>query len=540
MSERLEKLGRYEIQGVLGKGAMGVVFKGYDPKIGRTVALKTIRTDSKSFSPEEKEIVQRFHREASAAGKLAHPNIVTIYDIDESDGVSFIAMEFVEGIGLEKAVKERGRLSVQGSVEVIIQMCEALQYLHDNGIIHRDIKPSNIMLLEGSQKAKLMDFGIAKDLDYEITQPGAVLGTPHYMSPEQFSGHPVEPRSDLFSLGIVLYELLTGEKPFAGESITSLMHKILNTEPIEPRTLNIQVSREVNAASLKALAKDPTERYQTGTEMAEGLRQAIAGTAAAPSPDLDSTMAAAGGTTMSSDAATAPSAHGMPAQPAAQPAARPGPQPPAPPQAPPQAPVAQPGQAMPTPYPGSHPGQFPGTVPNTGMHGIPQGTPVHPGMAPMGQTTPPMMGTGMPQGYPPGSDQYGVPGMGATQVTGSSGNRWLLGAVVLLALALVGTLGFFALQNRGGSPPGGGPGTTPPISTSAKAQVEVDPSWIGGVLVLDRTQIPIQRNRIHVEPGYYSEVSLRKPGYEAVEFSDVEITTSEPLDMTYAQLVPVN
>src|SRR5438105_7012079 len=220
----LQTVGRYEINGELGRGAMGVVYKATDPTIGRTVALKTMRLDVHGL--DAKEMVRRFQNESRAAGVLNHPNIVTIYDAGEHDGIFYIAMEFIEGTTLHELMAEKRVLAADEVIQIARQICCGLDYAHSNGIVHRDIKPANIMITPNGT-VKIMDFGIAK-AGGGMTSTGQVLGTPNYMSPEQVKGKPLDGRSDLFSLGVVLYEMATGEKPFVGQNVTTIIYKIVH------------------------------------------------------------------------------------------------------------------------------------------------------------------------------------------------------------------------------------------------------------------------------------------------------------------------
>jgi len=291
MSE-LTKLGKFQIRRELGKGAMGVVYEGHDPMIDRIVALKTIRAENLQGDDAQEQLA-RFRREAQAAGRLTHPNIVGIYDFGEDAGTYYIAMEFVKGRELQSYLEANERFAMHDIVRVMGQLLEALQYSHKHGVVHRDIKPSNIIILADGT-AKVADFGIARLESSNLTQAGMVLGTPGYMSPEQFMGQTVDGRSDLFSAGVILYQLLTGEKPFTG-SLTTIMHKVLQEEPLPPSKLNVQVPRAFDAVIRKALAKRPDERYQTAGEFLDAIRQAaVATTAGAAEPtmiNLDATLA---------------------------------------------------------------------------------------------------------------------------------------------------------------------------------------------------------------------------------------------------------
>jgi serine/threonine protein kinase len=279
--ERAElKLGRYEIVRELGKGAMGIVYLAKDPLIGRLVALKTIRTAAHADDDEAKEFQQRFIREAQAAGILNHPAIVTVHDIgqDETTGVSFIAMEYVEGQNLKEVLSQGRTLNFEQIGDIIVQVAEALDFAHSKGIVHRDVKPANIILIEGN-RAKITDFGIAKIASggANLTSTGQFLGTPNYMAPEQIKGAPVDGRTDLFSLGICLYECLTRRKPFGGDSLTSISYKIVH-EPFPPlHEINPQIPDGYDDVVSNCLAKDPAKRYQRGKELATALRAAMRG-----------------------------------------------------------------------------------------------------------------------------------------------------------------------------------------------------------------------------------------------------------------------
>ena len=263
----IQTVGRYEITGELGRGAMGVVYKALDPTIGRTVALKTMRLDVHGLDAQE--MVRRFQNEARAAGVLNHPNIVTIYDAGEQDGIFYIAMEFIEGTTLHELLAEKRVLATEEVLQLTRQICRGLDYAHSNGIVHRDIKPANIMIT-GNGTVKIMDFGIAKS-GGQVTNTGQVLGTPNYMAPEQVKGRQLDGRSDLFSLGVILYEMLTGEKPFVGQNVTTIIYKIVNENPITPRDLDVTVHPGLSAIVTKALAKAPDDRYQTGADLVRDL-----------------------------------------------------------------------------------------------------------------------------------------------------------------------------------------------------------------------------------------------------------------------------
>src|SRR5450432_1902349 len=267
----ISSLGKYEIRREIGRGAMGVVYEGYDPFIKRVVALKTIRAEQLSGEDSE-NVIARFRREAQAAGRLSHPNIVSIYDFGEDGGSWYIAMELVKGRELKECFEANERFTTANIVKIMSQILEALDYSHRQGVVHRDIKPANIfMLADGS--VKVADFGIAHIEASNLTQVGAVMGTPAYMSPEQIMGLPVDGRSDLFSAGVILFQYITGERPFAG-SATTTMQKVLKEEPLPPSTLNVQILPEMDAVMRKALAKRPDERYQTAREFSAAIRSA--------------------------------------------------------------------------------------------------------------------------------------------------------------------------------------------------------------------------------------------------------------------------
>ncbi|MEO1766010.1 serine/threonine protein kinase [Thiobacter aerophilum] len=266
----IEKLGRYIVVEELGQGAMGVVYKAVDPLIDRTVAIKTINLD---LSRDELETFEkRFQREVQSAGKLNHPNIVTIYDVGRAEGVAYMAMEFLEGKELREILDSGVVLPLDKVVHIAAQVCDGLAFAHEHGIVHRDIKPANIMVMKNGM-VKITDFGIAQVSSASRTMAGMVMGSPKYMSPEQVVGQTVDGRSDIFSLGVVLYEMLTGKTPFVGDNISAIMYQILNEEPIPPKAFNQNVPDSLNYIVLKALAKHPDARYQTAKEMARDLRK---------------------------------------------------------------------------------------------------------------------------------------------------------------------------------------------------------------------------------------------------------------------------
>jgi serine/threonine protein kinase len=273
----ITKLGKYEIRRELGRGAMGVVYEGYDPLIKRRVALKTIRADQLAGENAE-TVVARFRREAQAAGRLTHPNIVSIYDFGEEEGVWYIAMEYVDGRELKDYFQANERFTTADIVRIMSQILDALDYSHRQGVIHRDIKPANIILLADGA-VKVADFGIAHIETSNMTQAGTTLGTPAYMSPEQIMGLPVDGRSDLFSAGVILYQFLTGERPFSGTSTTT-MRKVLEENPLPPSRFNVQAPAAMDGVVKEALAKRPEDRFQTAAEFAAALRAAAEATGA--------------------------------------------------------------------------------------------------------------------------------------------------------------------------------------------------------------------------------------------------------------------
>ena len=269
-TSEIKSLGRYKVSGVLGKGAMGMVYRGVDPAINRPVALKTIRLDFVNDPEELAELKERLYREAQAAGKLSHPNIVTIYDVGSEGHLQYIAMECLEGQTLEEMIKKKVKFNYRIIAQIIMQICSALQYAHEQGIVHRDIKPANIMILK-DYRAKVMDYGIARVDSSSMTKTGIAMGTPNYISPEQLKGQKSDHRADLFSLGVVMYELLLGKRPFKGENITSLMYSVLNHEPEKPSNINPQIPLLFDRIIDRALKKDNAERYQKASEIMADL-----------------------------------------------------------------------------------------------------------------------------------------------------------------------------------------------------------------------------------------------------------------------------
>jgi len=276
-----QELGRYRVRRVLGRGAMGVVYLGEDPVIGRQVAIKVIRVFV-GLAEEEMRLRQdRFEREFRSAGSLSHPNIVTVYDVGKEGDSSFIAMEYVPGETLEDVLDSGRHLTLREAADLVRAVGGALDYAHARDIVHRDIKPGNILLTPDGVP-KLSDFGVAKLNTAQATTTGTVIGTPAYMSPEQITGDPVTGASDQFSLAVLLYQLLTGSRPFEGDNATTMMYRIIHRQPTPPRELNGSLPEAVDAVLLRAIAKDPAERYPSCSAFAEALARALgAGPAAA-------------------------------------------------------------------------------------------------------------------------------------------------------------------------------------------------------------------------------------------------------------------
>jgi serine/threonine-protein kinase len=279
-------LGRYEILAELGQGAMGVVYKARDPMLDRVVAIKTVNLTLPKDELAEYEA--RFYQEAKAAGGLSHRNIVTIYDIGRSERIAYMAMEFLEGDELRKLLQARAAIPLSRALDIGAQVAEGLQYAHERQIIHRDIKPANIMVLQDGL-VKITDFGIARMRNNEVkTMTGMILGSPKYMSPEQVSGKRADTRSDIFSLGVVIYEMLTGTSPFVADNIHGVMYQTMNFNPPAPKTLNPDLPEVLNFIIAKALAKNLDDRYQKANDLAHDLREAMAtliGVSATPEVD---------------------------------------------------------------------------------------------------------------------------------------------------------------------------------------------------------------------------------------------------------------
>ena len=256
------RIGKYTIVEEIGRGAMGIVYKGVDPLIDRTVAIKTIRFDMYSQPEQRIEAQKRFLREAKSAGNISHPNIVTIYDMGEDSGVFYIAMEYVDGPSLESLLASRKKWTIQETIHLVIEIADGLDLTHRKGIVHRDIKPGNI-LVDKDGHPHIVDFGIARIPTSNLTQTSAVMGTPYYMAPEQVAARKIDHRVDIFALGAIFYEMLTLEKPFAGENLTTVIYKIMNENPHPMREFQADVPQALEPIVQKVLAKDPDARYQT-------------------------------------------------------------------------------------------------------------------------------------------------------------------------------------------------------------------------------------------------------------------------------------
>jgi len=272
----MDRIGRYKIVRELGRGAMGVVYHAIDPNIGRPVAIKTINLGAVPKAEDQERMRERLFREARSAGILSHPGIVTIYDVEQQDDLAYIAMEYVDGPTLDQLLSRPDALAPERMFSIFGQTAAALDYAHGKGIVHRDIKPANIMIAADGT-AKITDFGIAKiTASEQFTMTGSIVGTPHYMSPEQVQGQTVDGRSDQFSLAVIAYEVLTGEKPYTGEHLTTVVYKIVAEEPPTPRRINPSLAGPIETVLRKGLAKKPDARYRTCQEFAEALEAACA------------------------------------------------------------------------------------------------------------------------------------------------------------------------------------------------------------------------------------------------------------------------
>jgi serine/threonine-protein kinase len=260
-----EKFGRYEVQGLMGEGSMGRVYRAFDPRAQRVVAIKTLKAEYRASDTGD-EYLKRFHREAQAAGALSHPHIVTVFDV----GDDFFVMELLEGRTLQEILWERGRLELADVLRIVGPMAEAVDYAHSRGTIHRDIKPGNIMILPDG-RPKIMDFGVAHLTSTTMTASGQFLGSPSYMAPEQIMRSEASAQTDLFSLAIVIYEMLTGRKPFDGESITTIIYKVVNEEPSPPRYWNTELPHCFDEIFARAFDKEPSRRYKNAGQLVAAL-----------------------------------------------------------------------------------------------------------------------------------------------------------------------------------------------------------------------------------------------------------------------------
>ena len=270
----MDQIGRYRILDELGRGATGVVYRAQDPAIGRVIAIKTIRLSDFTDQVERERLRERLFREAQSAGMLSHPNIVTIYDIAEENGLAYIFMECVDGPSLEKVLNGAEGIRSDYALTILRQTATALDYAHQKGIVHRDIKPANILIHERSH-AKITDFGVAKIMSQQMTQSGVMMGTPNYMSPEQVQGHAVDGRADQFSLAVIAYEILTGEKPFLADQLPALLFRIVREDPVPPQRLNPSIGPQVEVVLKKALAKSATDRYGSCVQFVDALTAAL-------------------------------------------------------------------------------------------------------------------------------------------------------------------------------------------------------------------------------------------------------------------------
>jgi eukaryotic-like serine/threonine-protein kinase len=315
--ETIEKLGKYEIKRTLGKGAMGIVYEGWDPIIARRVAIKTVRLPDTADDPETEEALARFRREAQAAGRLTHPNIVGVFDYGETNDLAYIVMEFVDGPSVKSLVDKQERFAIADTVRLMTDLLAGLKFSHDRGVVHRDIKPANIMLTSEGQ-GKIADFGIARIESSSMTQAGTVLGTPAYMSPEQFMGQVVDARTDIYSSGVVLYQLLTGERPFEG-GMSAIMHKALNTEPVPPSQLSVTSPPAFDGVIRKAMAKRPEDRFQSAADFLAAIRAAASAQQVRTTADVvdgNATMVASSRPTAVSPPRPTPTPPSVSAQPA--------------------------------------------------------------------------------------------------------------------------------------------------------------------------------------------------------------------------------
>jgi serine/threonine-protein kinase len=295
----VRSIGRYRIEALLGTGAMGEVYRAHDPAIDRLVAIKVVRPELVAGSGGE-QLLERFRREARAAGRRFHPNIVAIWDFGDDNGTPFLVMELVEGQSLDQLIKSCGSLEPRRSVAIITQVLSALGFAHASGIVHRDIKPSNIMVLQGDQ-VKVADFGIARLEASEFTIVGDLLGTPAYMAPEQLSGGPIDNRTDLFATGVILFEMLTGVKPFRGKSITEIISFMEKRGPEDIRALNPAVPEAMKHVIGKSVAFDPAQRYADAAAFSRAVADAMPGLSGEPQLTANAPQTASGGGSFSAE-----------------------------------------------------------------------------------------------------------------------------------------------------------------------------------------------------------------------------------------------
>jgi serine/threonine-protein kinase len=312
------QLGKYRIDGVLGEGSMGVVYRGFDPELDRRVAIKTLHKDVLA-GPNGAEMFERFKREARAGIRLSHKHVVTVYEFGEDSRQAFMAMELIDGQSLRELNAQRAPWPLLEALELAHQLLEALDFFHERGVVHRDIKPANIMV-DAAGRLTVTDFGIARTDASELTQVGTILGTPSYMSPEQITGQPIDGRSDLFSVGVILYEMLTATKPFRGEVIT-IAHNIVCEPHPEPSSLNTTLPPAIDRLFRRALAKKPDERFRNGAAFREALREMLAmilprADGTPPPADYTVRLPAAGDAARATPAAAAAAAAPLPATPA--------------------------------------------------------------------------------------------------------------------------------------------------------------------------------------------------------------------------------
>jgi serine/threonine-protein kinase len=286
----ITRVGKYRVDGLIGRGSVGVVYKGYDSQIDRAVAIKSLRLDILAAIADREMLLKRFSTEARAAGRCVHPNIVTVYDYVEQDNTPYIVMEFVDAGTLENVINCGTSVPLRQVGEIMVQLVSALVHAHGKGIVHRDVKPANILCPTPSS-IKVTDFGVARFDAIDLTHPNGIgaIGTPNYMSPEQFLGRPVDGRSDLYASGIILFEMLTGTKPFVARELPELMRKVLNDRPPPLSTLRPGNCRHLEEVVLRALARNPDDRFQTGEDFINALTAAIEATGADNKPSLDLT-----------------------------------------------------------------------------------------------------------------------------------------------------------------------------------------------------------------------------------------------------------